>query len=227
MYKYETHLHTSEGSACGRCCGTDMADAAKNAGYDGIIVTDHFFNGNCAVPRDLPWKERVEKYCLGYEHAAKRGAEIGLKVFFGVEYTYMGSDFLTYGLDKEWFIAHPEVMDAHIYEYADMVAADGGFIVHAHPFRQAPYINQMTFIPDRTGAVEVVNIGNHNPIIDARAKWYAESYDLPQTAGSDAHLTSSIVGGIYSENELKSIDDYIAAVKARAVTFDDNKEFCN
>lgn len=41
-YIYETHLHTSEGSACGRSRAIDIVDAYKAAGYTGIIITDHF-----------------------------------------------------------------------------------------------------------------------------------------------------------------------------------------
>ena len=84
MYRYETHMHTMEASACANSSAADMADKYKAEGYDGIFITDHFFNGNSAVPRDLPWKERIELYCAGYENALKRGKEIGLDVFFGI-----------------------------------------------------------------------------------------------------------------------------------------------
>ena len=46
MYKYETHLHTCEASACASAKGEEQARRYKELGYDGIIVTDHFFNGN-------------------------------------------------------------------------------------------------------------------------------------------------------------------------------------
>lgn len=42
-YLYETHMHTSEASACAGSTGAQMARAYKEAGYTGIIVTDHFF----------------------------------------------------------------------------------------------------------------------------------------------------------------------------------------
>lgn len=41
-YKYETHMHTSEGSACGASSGAEQVEAYYNAGYAGIIITDHF-----------------------------------------------------------------------------------------------------------------------------------------------------------------------------------------
>ena len=35
-YKYETHLHTAQGSACGVSSGTDYIEPYFNAGYSGI-----------------------------------------------------------------------------------------------------------------------------------------------------------------------------------------------
>ena len=67
QYIYETHCHTSQGSACGRATGAELARYYKDAGYDGIIVTDHFFNGNCAVDKNLRWEEKCERYCEGYK----------------------------------------------------------------------------------------------------------------------------------------------------------------
>lgn len=110
MYKYETHLHTKEGSACSSAPAADMARAHKAAGYDGIFVTDHFFNANTAVPRDLPWEDRVDRYFLGYEHAKEVGDEIGLKVWFGCEFTVYNADFLIYGMEKDWMKANEELL---------------------------------------------------------------------------------------------------------------------
>ena len=72
-FLYETHMHTSEASACAVNTGAEMARAYKAAGYTGIIITDHFFYGNTAVDRKLPWRQWVERFCLGYEHAREEG----------------------------------------------------------------------------------------------------------------------------------------------------------
>ena len=68
-YIYETHAHTVLASACGKSYGSEYISFYKSLGYHGIIMTDHFFNGNCAIPKDLPWEERVELFCKGYEEA--------------------------------------------------------------------------------------------------------------------------------------------------------------
>lgn len=75
-YLYETHMHTSESSACARSTGREMAQAAKEAGYTGIIITDHNWYGNSCISAGLPWEEWIEQFCTGYEHAKDKGEEI-------------------------------------------------------------------------------------------------------------------------------------------------------
>ena len=98
MYKYDLHVHTKEGSACGRSTGAEMAEMYAREGYTGFVVTDHFYTGNTAVPRDLPWEEWVDRFCEGYRSAKRRGDELGLDVFFGWEFGLGGgTEFLTLG----------------------------------------------------------------------------------------------------------------------------------
>lgn len=81
LYLYETHLHTTAASACARSSGAEYISFYKSLGYAGIIVTDHFFNGNCSIPDNLPWEERVNLFCRGYEEAKAEGDRQGLQVF--------------------------------------------------------------------------------------------------------------------------------------------------
>ena len=53
-YRYETHLHTCESSACGVAHGRDYIAFYRDLGYRGLFVTDHFFGGNTAVGQSLP-----------------------------------------------------------------------------------------------------------------------------------------------------------------------------
>ena len=214
-YIYETHCHTSQGSACGQVTGAELAGYYKNAGYDGIIVTDHFFNGNCAVDPSLDWETKCELYCEGYKDAKKTGDEIGLTVLFGIEYSYFGTDLLTYGIDEQWLKAHPEVMDIGVKEYMRLVHESGGLIVHAHPFREAWYIDTIRLYPYDVDAVEVYNSGNHDPEFDRRAMWYADSYGLIETAGTDRHeMQTKAKCAVVFDEKLQTIDDYIRLVKA-------------
>lgn len=220
MYKYETHMHTSEASACASSTGAELAVKYKEEGYTGIIVTDHFFNGNTAVPRDLPWEERVELFCKGYENAKAKGDEIGLDVFFGLEYGCNGSEFLVYGLDKQWLKENEKIMHMSFMEFIDYAHSCGGKIIHAHPFRECDYIRVTTYAPYLVDGMEVVNSSHSNPVFNERARIYAEWYNIPATGGSDTHGTGNrwIRGGVSTGRKLTSALDYVNAVTNHEVT---------
>lgn len=222
-YLYETHLHTSEASACSHATGVEMARAYQAAGYAGIIITDHFFYGNTAVDRRLPWEQWVNEFCRGYERAKEEGDKIGLQVFFGWESCYQGTEFLIYGLDKEWLLAHPEICDATIEEQFRLVNEGGGIVSHAHPFREESYIPEVRLFPEYVDAVEAVNathtspasLGHKNPLFNEKAIAYAKEHSLPMTGGSDQHTTTMIGGGMLFERKLKDIHDFCKGVLAK------------
>lgn len=215
-YLYETHLHTKEGSACAVDSGFEMARAYKAAGYNGIIVTNHFFNGNTTISRRFPWDERVELFFKGYESAKKEGDRIGLSVFFGLEYGDGRCDFLTYGLDKPFLLAHPEMMTWSLEQYVMEVHNYGGFITHAHPFREAFYIDKIRLYPDLVDAIEVYNASHKNPSYNRKALAYAMENHLIALSGSDSHSMYPILGGgIISDHKLESIEDFIRLVRSR------------
>lgn len=220
-YVYDTHLHTAEGSACASMPGEAMAQAYRDAGYTGIVVTNHFYHGNTAVDRKLPWHEWVEQFCKGYENAKARGDEIGLQVFFAWEAGYRGTEFLIYGLDKQWLLEHPEIRDCSIEEQYELVHAHGGLVIHAHPFREAPYIQEIRLLPEYVDGVEVINAthssvcskSHKNPHWNDMAMDYARAHNLAMTAGSDQHHATMIGGGMVFGRKLKDIRDFCEAVR--------------
>lgn len=213
FFKYDIHTHTSEVSKCGLISSKELVHFYKRLGFTGICVTDHFFNGNTTVPKDLPWEVRIELFCRGFENAYKEGRKIGLDVFFGWEYSYKGTDFLTFGLDKEWLLNHPDLLSLSVNDYCDLVRSDGGFIVHAHPFREAFYIPKIRLIPRKVDAVETINEGNTD-FENQCADKYADMYKLAKVAGSDTHSDGmSRISGIQLKRRLKDVHDMISAVK--------------
>lgn len=219
MFKYDTHLHTSQASACARSKGSELARAYKEKGYTGIFVTDHFFNGNTAVDKSLSWKDRISLFCSGYDDAKEEGDKIGLDVFFGFEYCVNGAEFLVYNLDKRWLLEHEDIDISEPKSALLQMRYDGGFVVQAHPFRQRFYIPEIKLYPDLTEAVEVYN-GAHakEPVFDERALWFAQSFDLPGTAGSDTHSVSSMnCAGILTEEKITAVSEYRNAVLNRKI----------
>lgn len=220
MYKYETHLHTAEGSACAATPAVDMVKAHKDAGYDGIFITDHFFNGNSAIPREFPWADRIELYCKGYERALEAGSKVGMAVFFGVEFTVQGADFLLYGIDKKWLLEHEFYLtvgdERALFR---LVHEDGGFIVHAHPFRDYPYIPHISLYPHDVDAVEWINASHgKESVFNDRARQYAEMFGLTVTGGSDTHSADRMHGGgILVPERINCPDDYLRQLRNGSV----------
>ena len=214
QYKIETHLHTAEGSKCGWATGCEQAEARLMDGYSTIIVTDHFCRGNTRPERSLPWEEYIEQFCSGYEHAKARGDEIGITVLFGLEDNYPGSEFLIYGLDKDWLLKHPDMRTWTPWEEYEHVHGDGGYMVQAHPFREASYLRGFGLYPMYTDAVEGINAAQ-TKAMNERAIWYAHQCDKPMTAGSDIHGIDTVGGGMLVPHPIKTIEDYINLVKNR------------
>lgn len=220
-YKYETHLHTSQGSACGIATGSEMASAFKEAGYTGIIVTDHHFGGNTRPDRNLDWNDWCDQFCLGYEDAKEMGDKIGLQVFLGWEAGFNATEFLVYGLTKEWMKAHEELKTCSVGEHYKLVKSAGGMIIHAHPFRKRFYIKEVRLFPEFVDGVEAINAAHtipdsgDLPQFNDLAFDYAKKHSLPVCAGSDAHNTTKILGGgMLFKRKLKDINDFISVVKS-------------
>lgn len=220
-YLYETHLHTVQGSACADSPGRDYIRRYKDLGYTGIIVTDHFFQGNSAVDRSLPWAKWVGEFCRGYEDARREGERRGLDVFFGWEETFKGDDYLVYGLDKEWLLKHPEAARWTRREQFETVREYGGCVVQAHPFREASYIRTIHLSTGCVDAVEIANGGNE-PAWDALAARYAKRLGLPVTAGSDIHEAADVAAdttfGVYLDTKMETIHDYVRAIRENSIT---------
>jgi DNA polymerase III alpha subunit len=216
-FLYETHLHTNRASKCAYSSGKEYIAGYKEKGYSGIIVTDHFYNGNCSVPRSLPWKEWVNRFYRGYEEAKEEGDRQGLDVFFGWEETFDScDDYLVYGLDKDWLLDHPEVKTWTRGEQYRAVKEAGGCVVQAHPFRQRYYISKVVLSTGCVDAVEAANGGNDDCSFDALALRYAKKMNKPMVAGTDIHDASIIyhgdIFGVYLDRKLNSIKDYVKAV---------------
>ena len=219
-YLYETHMHTMEGSGCGRNTAVEQVYAYKKRGYQGIIITDHFINGYSTCPKQsrLSWERKMEYVVSGYLAAKSEGDLIGLDVFFGWEYTVRGSDFLTYGLDWDFLMANPNLHKLEVPAYSEIVRNNGGFLAQAHPFRDQPYIEYKYPVkPKYLDAVEVFNASD-TPQTNDKARNFAKENNLPFIAGSDSHSVNiKFYSGIILEQRAKSIHDIIEAIKTRKV----------
>ncbi len=220
MFRYETHCHTKYTSACSVLDAETLVRLYKENGYDGIVVTDHFLNGNTTVDRTRPWEEQIDEFFRGWERAEKEGKKQGLKVFFGLEYSYLGTDFLTYGLSREWLKAHPRLLELSVRDYLSLVRESGALAVQAHPYREADYIDHIRLYPSDVDGIETVNAGRTQRC-NRLGEILAQEYGLLKTGGSDLHSPRQpLLSGVETEEEVHDLNGLIARIRAgKAVPF--------
>lgn len=219
MHLYETHLHTLPVSRCALWSVREAVEYYKNAGYAGIFITNHFIDGNINFPKTASYEEKINFYFSDAEEGIRIGKEIGLPVFTGVEISNWGTDFLVYGLDKAWYIAHPEIYDMNKKELLAMMKEAGALIMQAHPFREAGYIDHIRLYPRSVHGVEIDN-ANRTAFENEMARQYALNYDLLPFAGSDNHgeIEQVEFAGMQSETPIADEQDFIRKVLSGEMT---------
>lgn len=206
-------MHTKEGSACASLSAVNQVIQYKQAGYDGVIITDHFVNGNSAVDRSLPWDEQMKQQFSGYELALAKGEEIGLKVYLGIEYAYHGTEFLVIGLGKDWFVNNHSIIEDKPEVFLRKFRDAGAAVIQAHPFREASYIKKIRLYPQLVDAIEVFNYRNEKSWND-KALALANGFYKPMTAGSDCHHLGECHSGIILDRDINNTQELIEAIKS-------------
>ncbi len=129
------HAHTSGISKCCRIPAEQVLREAQMKGLDGIVLTNHY-QKSYVENGDL--MDFVQRYMEEIWYTQRIGAEIGIKVFWGIEVTmeeHYGAHLLIYGVDEQFLVKHPAVFDMTQEELWRTVKQDGGVLIHAHPFR--------------------------------------------------------------------------------------------
>lgn len=214
MFRYETHLHTWPVSRCAQAGVEESLALYKELGYDGVFITNHFLDGNVNLDPELPYEEKIEFYFSDYEQGLQIGEKLGIKVFCGVELSYKATDFLIYGLDKAWYLSHPEIMDMDKHDELLLMQRSGALVIQAHPFREPGCLNHVRLYPRNVHGVEVCN-ANRSSFENKLAQQYAENYCLLPFAGSDNHFgrKAKALAGMESEKPINHEQDFVRLVK--------------
>ena len=207
---YETHLHTSEASKCADARGADYIDYMISRGYAGMIVTDHFFNGNSSVDTGLTWEQMVGQYVSGYKNALRAAEGKLFDVLFGIEFNFNGDEYLIYGPDENWLLHNEDIVFASRTEVYRRVHEAGGIMVQAHPYRERDYLDDIRLTPGICDGIEVYNAANSDNM-NALAYRYARRLNVPMTAGSDIHnLHDKAMGGMSFNRRIMDIRDFVS-----------------
>ncbi len=216
-YRYETHLHTSQGSRCAAMSAEEQIKFYAQRGYTGVFVTDHFWgNRSCRVDEDLPFEAQVEQYFSLAEAAKKHGKKYGIDVFCGIEYTWRGTDFLVYGFAPEIIKAHPEIPSLKPHEFTRLARESGALVIQAHPFRLNSCSTIIRLFQREVDGFEVTN-GTNTDHQNKMAGIFAGEYGLRKFAGSDNHGvnkgTLRYLAGVETSRRIKDEQDFVDVIK--------------
>jgi predicted metal-dependent phosphoesterase TrpH len=195
LYKYDTHVHTSETSPCGGIEGKKLVQLYKNAGYRGLVITDHYFNQYFDSLNDGSWEEKIESYLKGYKAALDEGRKLGLNIILGMEIRFEenDNDYLVYGIDEAFLIENKELYKLGLEKFKKLAESNDLLIYQAHPFRS-------WIVPVDTKYLDGVEVFNGNPRQESAnplALSYANSNKLKMISGSDFHQIEDLaLGGI-------------------------------
>ena len=185
MYRYETHCHANFCSKCAHSSPAEMVQAYKNAGFAGLVLTDHFIHGYTCVDQALPWQERMQCYYNAYLDAKAEGDKLDFDVIFGIEHAHGGGqEVLVYGIDLDFLLSHPEIEPASLEDFSRLVHAAGGILIQAHPYRYGGW--EVPVRLDLVDGIEVYNAGNDSHKNRMALQKAAEAPCI-LTAGADSH----------------------------------------
>lgn len=190
QYRYETHCHCSQCSACAVSTSQELVRAYKAAGYAGMVLTDHFIFGNTAVNRRLPWEAQMAAFHRTYLEAKAAAEGLDFDVIFGIEHAYGdGKEVLVYGVGIDFFLNNPDIPRISLDELTARIHDAGGIVIQAHPYRDRWYVN-MNVEPrrDLVDGIEVYNACNA-PGEDLSALKLAREKDYIVISGGDIHCS--------------------------------------
>ncbi len=212
-YRYDTHVHTSEVSPCAQVDAATVVEMYKDAGYDGIVITDHFVDSIIDFVQGC-WEDKIDAYLKGYRIAKKHGEKIGLRVLLGIELSfseYRNNDYLVYGIDEEFLKKNENIHTWGIEKFAAKMKGTGIMIYQAHPFRQG-------VVPANPKFLDGVEVYNGNPRHESRnelAFEYAAKHSLKKISGSDFHRPEDLAhGGVVLPEAPSNSAEFAALLRA-------------
>jgi len=208
MYKYDVHIHTSEVSPCGKVNASEVVKLYKQAGYTGIVITDHYFMRFFEKIDSPNWEDKLNLYLQGYRIALNEGLRLGLDVMLGIELRFTDApyDYLIYGIDEEFLRANPYLYNLDLGKFRKLIEGKGMLIYQAHPFRDDIIVPKQELLD----GIEIYNgnqkqeAANRNDI----AYSFAMNNKFKMISGSDFHMVQDLAtGGVILKEKVSTSRD--------------------
>lgn len=214
MFKYDVHIHTTETSGCGMVPAAQVVRMYKDAGYEGIVITDHYYDGYFDNLGNVSWEDKINAWLSGYLSAKAEGDKIGLTVIPGMEIRFDDNpnDYLVYGADETFLRNNPELYKMGLGKFKIFAEDNGLLIYQAHPYRLF-----VTVAPaELLDGVEVFNGNPRHNSHNGDAYKFAVENNLKMLSGSDFHQTQDLArGGIILDHRINNIDELLGVLKSQ------------
>lgn len=193
--KFDLHLHTSRHSPDSVTDPFDLLKAARTAGLDGIVITEH----------DYWWPDD--------ELAELRAAEPRLIILSGMEVTGWGGDVLVYGITDPTRLSRGMAWP----DLCREVHRQGGVAIAAHPNRWGqPFEKLLHDQRPELDGIEVLS-KNMDADLQSQATQLLQKYPhFAQLGNSDSHEPAT-VGCCYTEftTTIQTAADLVNAIRTR------------
>ncbi|MBO5934503.1 MAG: PHP domain-containing protein [Clostridia bacterium] len=208
-YMYEAHFHTADVSTCAHISAQEAVELYKNAGYSGVVVTDHF-TLEC-FEKKYPgetWKDKVDYFLRGYRNAKKCETET-FSVMLGIELRFPenDNDYLVYGVDEQFLYDHEDIVSMTAKQFKKVAEVNQLTVIQAHPFRIDSNITNPRYID----GVEIYNGNKRHDSSNNMAEIWAKKHGFITTSGSDFHEYEDLArGGVSFNRFVKDVKEFRA-----------------
>lgn len=218
--KIDLHIHTTGFSNCGKLSIEEIVPLYSRAGYDCIVITNHF-----STTSRKWFQENVGgDFCKSYFDTIKKGAELGEKLGllvlggFELRFDENSNDYLVYGMTEEMCRDCGKIFAMTPEEYGLFAKENGILFYQAHPFR-----NKITVVnPECLFGMEILNTHPRHDSRNDIASLWAEKYHLHKIAGSDCHQIQDVgTSFISTDQPVKNMGDLLHILKKDLYTLEE------
>ncbi|GEM_PF-2037909 len=200
MIKLETHCHSLGGSDCAIADNNTLVKKYVQAGYGGIVITNHVSKSSYDFNKGKTHAEKVRFYYSLIETLREELKPYNIKVFYGSEVNVVCDrsagyqEFTVYGITEKDMMDNKPLFTFTQEELFRFAEKRGLFMYQTHPFRDGIITGDARFMHGAESFNGNFHHYNHND----KAEEFCKKYGLIGMAGTDFHREEQpLTAGIY------------------------------
>ncbi len=210
MFRLELHCHCAPVSCCASAQPEQVIELYRQAGYQGLVSTNHINGATFQNMKDSSWEEKVDYFLSGYDRL-RQAAGDDFDVLPGCEINVDNNDYLVFGITRAFLLQLGDPLKMHTKELSDKVRQAGLMIFQAHPFRYGMMLTHEEWLD----GMEVYNAHMGHDSHNFMAELWAERMHLPGISGSDFHDPYSHIGaGIETRERIRDSEGLLKVLRS-------------